>query len=125
MNIPKKHTNLKQSRILAEILPHNTADETFERIVIAGGNFNIPIEQQYKHNSNIPFTYYSGVGIPCWSLATLLNIIPYPSLHKTYSGWRCNSYNKDGSSCLLGVNANTSVDACYEMILKLHEQKLL
>lgn len=34
----KSYTDLPQSRILAEILSHDIADQTYERFVIAGDN---------------------------------------------------------------------------------------
>lgn len=63
--------------------------------------------------------------IPAWSLSALLGILPYPSLHSTFMGWRCDSYNKEGTSCIFGEDADNPVDTCYEMILKLNEVKLL
>lgn len=73
----KAYTSLKQSKKLAEILPHITADNTYERVVIAGCNLDIPEERLYVHR-DITFTYFSGIGIPCWSLAALLEIIRKP-----------------------------------------------
>lgn len=63
--------------------------------------------------------------VPAWSLSALLGILPYPSLHSTFMGWRCDSYNKEGTSCIFGEDADNPVDTCYEMILKLNEVKLL
>ena len=62
---------------------------------------------------------------PAWSLDALLNLIPSPSLHKIFTGWRCDSYNEDGSKIRLGADRDTAIDAAFEMILKLHELKLL
>lgn len=135
----KAYTSVKQSKKLAEILPHKTADNTYERVVIAGCNLGIPEEQQYVHR-DIPFTYFSGVGVPCWSLAALLSVLPFHlivnnqgyafSMHKglnidgkTYM-IRYNIFNTD--ICLYSTDYyNNPVDACYEMILKLHELNLL
>lgn len=71
----KAYTDLKQGRILVEILPHNTADQTYERVAICGENLGVPEEMQYKHN-DVPFKFYSGIGVPCWSLASLLDVLP-------------------------------------------------
>ena len=37
----KAYTDLNQSKKLAEILPHNTADNTWEKVTIAGSNLNV------------------------------------------------------------------------------------
>jgi hypothetical protein len=74
----KSYTDLEQSRKLAEILPLETADQIWQRIAIAGANLNVPEELQYRHDGDIPFQYYSGIGTPCWSLAALSEfILPY------------------------------------------------
>ncbi len=72
----KSHTDLPQSKTLAEFLPHTTADQTWERIAIAGANLDVSEELQYRHNGNMPFRIYSGIGVPCWSLAALLSVLP-------------------------------------------------
>jgi len=115
----KSYTDLNQSRKLEEILPLETADYCW----------GIDDETLQYNNSPYPCAwkdytckeYY----IPCWSLAALLSVLPHPSLHKTFSGWRCDSYDKEGKTCRLGENADNPIDACYEMILKLHERNLL
>lgn len=121
----KSYTDLEQSKKLAEILSIESADQIWARIAIVGANLNVPEEQQYRHNGDMSFQYYSGIGIPCWSLAALLNALPCPSLHKTFSGWRCDSYNKEGTSCILGEPLDNPIDACVGMIIKLHEQNIL
>lgn len=64
-------------------------------------------------------------GTPAWSLPALLNVIPCPSLHKTFSGWRCDSYIKEGTFCSLSEPAENPIDACYELIIKLYNLNLL
>ena len=139
----KSYTDLEQSKKLAEILPLESADQTWARIAIAGANLDVPEELQYRHNGDMPFQYYSGIGIPCWSLASLLGVLPpylyewekgidfnlYPSVAK--NGWWCAGYisqdlsseNKDKFTLI--TNADNPVDACYEIILKLNELKKL
>ena len=89
--------------------------------------YNRAIDGGGKRLSDIPSLKVCTMSddIPCWSLAALLSVLPYPSLHKTFSGWRCDSYNKEGTSCVLGEPSDNPVDACYEMIIKLYEQKLI
>ena len=72
----KSYTDIEQSRKLAEILPIESADQTWERIAIAGANLDVPEEMEYWHNGNTPYILNSKIGIPCWSLAALLDILP-------------------------------------------------
>ena len=121
MNI-KSYTDIEQSRKLAEFLSIESADQAYMRIVIAGDNLNIPEEMQYRHNGNMSVALYSGVGIPCWSLAALLDILPTGKvlLHDKWNhGYKCICNNIDS------YYFNNPIDACYEMILKLHKLNLL
>lgn len=117
----KAYTDLKQSKKLAEILPHNTADNTWERIAIAGSNLNVPEELQYVHNGDMPFCYYSGIGIPCWSLIALFNATPQIKIRGSKKIGYIVYYSKN-------IASNRSfdiIDAYYEMIVKLYELKLM
>ena len=128
----KAYTNIKQSKKLADILPLDSADNTYKRVVIAGCNLDIPEEQQYIHDDT-PFTFFSGVGVPCWSLAALLSVLPsvitrndkrmFLTMEKAGA---YNLYYKSPDRLdELWETDFEPIDACYEMILKLHEQKLL
>ena len=124
----KSYTDLEQSKKLAEILPLESADQTWARIAIAGANLDVPEELQYRHNGDMPFQYYSGIGIPCWSLAALLGVLPFPQLSKDKLGsgkvgWMVDVYpdSSNPASCW----HDNPIDACYEMIVKLHERKVL
>ena len=109
----KSYTDIEQSRKLADILPLESAD------------------MYYGYGKDKPeFLPISDVDIkclsqPCWSIAALLEVIPSPSLHKTYSGWRCDSFNEEGVAIRIGDSADNAVDACVAMIELLYEQKLL
>lgn len=118
----KSYTDLNQSRKLAEILPKETADQTWERIAISSV---VPESLQYSHNDDMPFQFYDGIGIPCWSLVALLDVIPYCSLRRFVDGnwivsaeFSLNGYRESKPN-------KSAVDACVEMIITLHEQKLL
>ena len=135
----KSYTDLSQSKKLAEILPIETADQTWERIAICGTNFNVPEGLQYRHNGDMLFSFYSGIGIPCWSLAALLSVIPKKI--KDFNVLRIDINEKDFSIWYgsirydeIGYGMNTKlpditmkclVDACYEMIIRLHKLNLL
>lgn len=133
----KSYTDLPQSKMLAEILPHNTADNTWKRIAIAGSNLNVSEELQYIHDGDMPFCYYSGIGVPCWSLAALLDVIPQEIFNGEYiinitegldNRWVLtydNHENRHHSYYGLSSGADNLVDACYEMILDLHKIKML
>lgn len=113
----KSYTSLEQSKRLAEILPIESADMRFCFSHTLSGR----IIGHYPMIGREP----SMGTIPCWSLAALLDVLPYPSLHKTFSCWRCDSYNKEGTSCKLGEPSDNPINACYEMIIKLNELKML
>lgn len=111
----KSHTDLPQSKKLAEFLPLESADMHYVLI------------DTDKNKYSAGFGKYIGIlpHHPAWSLAALLSILPYPSLHKTFAGWRCDSYDKEGKTCKLGENTDNPVDTCVAMIKHLHELNLL
>ena len=105
----KAYTSLVQSQILAVILPLESADMFW---LVLG---NTP----YVHVLTEPLSNYSQwENYPCWSLAALLDVLPYPQLKQNYKGKWC---------CITEYvwEADNPVDACVEMIKKLHELKLL
>ena len=132
----KSYTDLQQSRTLADILPHDTADQTYERFVIAGSGLNIPDEKQCRHNGDMPFRFYSGIGLPCWSLAALLDVLEQVKEIKhqrvtilvgRFAGnqWYVEFVKVQDERSVVLEHSKELVDACYEMILKLHELKLI
>lgn len=93
----KAYTDIEKSKKLAEILPVESAD-------------------MYYH----PY--------PCWSLAALLDVLPFPQLSKDNLGsgkigWMVSVFpdNCRYDSCW----HNEPIDACVEMIIKMHELNLL
>ena len=116
----KSYSDLQQSKKLAEILPIESADMGWN-VFVDDTTRILPINDWdlVKDGSgNVKFYH-------AWSLTALLGVLPYPSLHKTFSGWCCDSYNKERMSCILGESADNPIDACYELIVKLHELKML
>lgn len=115
MTTIKSYTNIKQCKQLAEFLSTNTADMCY-----------------LSEDSLFPKVNYCGIvffdektekpsqPIPCWSLAALLNLLPnYTMINNGYSGivtwsFSWNSHEHDNP-----------IDACVEMIVKLHEQNIL
>lgn len=114
----KAFTSLEQSKKLAEILPLESADmywwSSGKRYYIEAmddGDFN----EKEGH-------------VRAWSLAALLDVLPFQQLSKDKlgsgkEGWMVSVYPKDCryDSCW----HNNPVDACYEVIIKLYELKML
>lgn len=74
--------------------------------------------------------------VPCWSLGALLNYLreidffPEIDANELEVTMSINYYNEDEAKPLapihnIKVEAESFIDACVEMVLKLHEQKLL
>ena len=138
----KSYTDIEQSKKLAEILPVESVDQIWERIAIAGANLDVPEKMEYWHNGDTPYFLSSRGGVPCWSLAALLGVLPpylfefergidlnvYPNLNG--KGWHC-SYmpnaieNMKNDKFKQITNGDNLIDAVFEMILKLKEKDLL
>ena len=113
----KSYTDIEQAKKLAEILPLESADMYY--METSPNNYTVSILQRLErdmlHNQAEHYKMF-----PCWSLAALLNVLPSATLDSSndhhfrihcmgrYTEWYDNA-----------------IDACYEMILKLHELKNL
>ncbi len=62
---------------------------------------------------------------PCWSLAALLSILPKIVNNKTLFIETSAALWHVGYRNIYTARADNPVDACYEMILSLHEQNIL
>jgi len=120
----KSYTDLEQSKQLAEILPLESADMYYE-----------------WPNKKVHFKddKYNGMGFSCWSLAALLGVLPVTignvlskdSLRlrmdkgeSDFNIWYDNIHTGFAEE-RLDIAADNPIDACYEMIIKLHELNLL
>ena len=128
----KAYTDLSQSKKLAEFLPlesadmvllheepYETSDSKFDglhqALCVPFNKYDRSWRQKYRNIS-----YF-----PCWSLSALLNVLPKIVNNETlfietspalwHIGYR-NAY--------IARTVNL-VDACYKLILKLHEMNLL
>jgi len=127
----KSYTDLSQSRKLAEILPIESADMHYW-LAWSGG-----VSEEKRNtpkvgtpNKDAIKTYWC----PCWSLASLIGVLPrliefkddkyYLRFMKEYVEYANDEISITGR-CLHTTGNNNLVDACVEMIEKLHEQKLL
>jgi len=114
----KSFTDLEQSLNLAEILSLESADMRIGNYIgkyacIDGTNVH------YYHKSE---SFTAPEIIPCWSLTALLGVLPNYQLQTQ------DDRIKISCSCngkLNIVTADNPVDACVEMIEKLHELNLL
>ena len=116
----KSYTDLSQSKKLAEILPLESADMSYY-IFKDDGHLVSPVPfvldgTEVKEGG--VFEY-----IPCWSLAALFSVLPYPFLSELSNEmWKCGCY--PNGICYY-VASDSPINACYEMIIKLHELNLL
>jgi hypothetical protein len=109
----KSYTDIEQSRKLAEILPLERADMCWYI-----DDNNIP-----THTPDNGFYRQDKNHLPCWSLAALLGVLPDYTLQTNSDGTVfvvC-----DSKKPMISDAYDNPVDACYEMILKLHELNLL
>jgi hypothetical protein len=118
----KSYTDLEQSKKLAEFLPLESADMYYFLDPTPAGNiYHLTVQRVDIGIKNLP--HYDEGDIPCWSLAALLDVLPQILCLKPILDLEECSIQYSGTD--LYVVANNPVDACYEMILKLHELKLL
>jgi len=122
----KSYTDIEQSKKLAEILPIESADMGYLWNGISFCEYAVSKQTISKKVENIP----------CWSLAALLNILPkkyYPIKdHKTdlvlckqKDKWCVLYWDATGMQDGEQTLEDNLIDACYKMILNLHELKIL
>ena len=119
----KAFTDIEQSKILAEILPIESADMFYTSL-----NRDYPWIWIDKHLMEVD-------DIPCWSLAALLEIVPkcIEGLNRLridldnvdFSIWYDDLNGYGVNDKLPDITLKEPVDACVEMILMLHKEGLL
>lgn len=127
MGTLKSYTDLEQSKILAKILPLESADMYYHPYPNDEDWYDIPNfgKADLKFNQ-----------LPCWSLSSLLNYLRevdyFPEINADeFEVTMSITYFNDHEARRLTpvrnitVEAESFIDACYELILKLHELKLL
>jgi len=127
----KNHTDLGQSKKLAEILQLEGADMYYSR------DETTYAKTLTKHDITHANVLYGSCDIqyfnirewtPCWSLAALLDILPNSTdIVKNKADTENEKY-----MCTVGVKndiistfGNNPVDACYDMIINLHKLSLI
>ena len=112
----KSFTDLEQSKKLAEILPLGSADMHW---------FNEYTFLSYSQAAKDLYDTTIDSYLPCWSLAALLSVLDFPSLTKNKEDeWAVCVFDHDNDN-YIEKTAGNPIDACYELILKLHELNLL
>ena len=123
-------TNLEQSKKLAEILSIESADMYYPNRT---GIDNYILSLEWKHGNKL-----LAQEIPAWSLSALLELMKEVDQHDisisygAYKGceyvetWCCSYEYQYGDKYESEYTfAETPVDACVEMIIKLNERKLI
>ena len=123
----KSFTDLEQSKKLIEILPLESADmkwyfwkEEIDAPKVPTFGYSKTAAENYKNTE--------AIYLPCWSLAAILDVLPYPQLSKDKLGsekvgWMVSVYPDDCryDSCW----HDNAIDACYEMIIRLNKLNIL
>jgi len=120
----KSYTDLEQSRKLAEILPLESADMYYyDNLPVPKVGYSVEVEKLYN-KTNIDY-------IPCWSLTALLKYLSEinpqvytPTLFPSEGKWILH-FVEYGHGIVCEASCDNSIDACYEIILKLNELKLI
>lgn len=126
----KSYTDIEQSRKLAEILQPESADMAWCNNSIRGVNYTDKFSANLYTTKEMQECFDKALNgwdkywelIPCWSLTALLRELPDIMLGKDKDGYVVMAETM-GSG--LTTFASNPIDACVEMIIKLHEQKLL
>lgn len=117
----KSYVDLEQSKKLVKILPIESADAFYD--LAEPDKRRVPIIGN-------PDDYYDMKDwtIPCWSLAALMDILPngtetHKQVNESISCYFVEVYNN--KKYFSTERYDNLIDAAVEMILKLHEEKLL
>ena len=121
----KSYTDLEQSEKIAEILPHKSADMFWTNHCYGSIRSSMTVSsktiEEYK-NLLTRFADLTDIDVfyPCWSLAALLNVLPSATLDSSID----HHYRVHCMGIYTEWHDN-SIDACVEMIMKLHKLKIL
>lgn len=121
----KSYTDIEQSKRLAYILPRESAD--MEYLALKENGVLIGAVPFVKDDSEVEDSAYNYAydRIACWSLAALIDILPKQVMlngSAKNSYWYCKCEDAFNSAF---ADSDNPIDACYELILKLHELNLL
>ena len=127
-------TSLEQSKKLSEFLTVESADMFYYKdAVTKEDNPRVMDYSQVPKNKSMYF-------FPCWSLAALLSVLPFHLIvnNHSYAFSMVKGFNKNGETYAIKYAIfnttfylhltdfyNNPIDACYEMIIRLNELKML
>lgn len=135
----KSYTLIEQAKKLAEFLPPESADMYYFLDPTPAGNIYHVVIPQIDFGIKTREPEYNKGDIPCWSLVALLSLLPnnehiettisrgswkIDTIEYLPNTWWC-EYEDNESLTEFNTSADNPVDACYEMVTKLHELKLL
>ena len=123
----KSYTDIEQSKKLAEILPLESADMYYYSYMSIGEPFYMSYHNVIEDSQKLAKN-----DIPCWSLTALLSVLPTLDDRNAilckdirYNKWHICYHSTATLSIIDTERYDNPVDACYEMIIKLHELNLL
>ena len=125
-NEMKSYTDIEQSRKLTEILPPESADMYYYSYMSIGEPFYMSYPNVIEDRQRLAKN-----DIPCWSLTAMLEVLPIldnrsPVIPKTFDGkYRAIYHSTAYEKAICTSDYDNPVDACYEMIIKLHDSNLL
>lgn len=116
----KSYTDIEQSEKLETILPIESADMYW---------WNNTEEKRYEA-SLIDYEFIADIDIPAWSLAALMEILNGAAFTRCGTAPECYEatiFYTDEPPVLkrMTCTGTSYVDACYKMIIKLHEMNIL
>ena len=127
----KSYTDIERSKVLAEILPLDSADYFYKYCI---GHYN----SIYYRLETYPYNKGANKNhdIPCWSLSALLSVLPdeitddgdvYRNMFFHLKGKYIIQYPRLTTlwPALLSVETDNPIDTCADMIVKLKEQNLI
>ena len=124
----KSCTDREQGRMLAEILPKESSD----MYACRDTHWLRLWERKFGNHQDVAFTrgaYGKENVVPIWSLAALLEVIPNVVVEnfvdKTYVVSAHKEIDGVGYAYLGGADADNPVDACVELIEKLHKEGVI
>ena len=140
MTTIKSYVSLEQSKVLAKILPPESADMYYFLDPTPAGNIYHLVVQRIDFGVRTREPEYDKGDIPAWSLTPLLNVLPNDeniSTNLSKGGYRLSTLEYDADSWFVDyedetnslnnciTSADNPIDACYEMIVKLYKLNLL
>ena len=125
----KSYTDIEQSKVLSNILPLESADMFYDGVqdLYKEKVYNIPLNGSTITVRTGHIITQEGIKsnllLPCWSLTALLNALPNDcGVNKEEDKFVASYLISDECGAYTSDNP---IDACYEMIIKLKENKLI